>query len=65
MADELNATPYCCMCAYTRRQLGLTPAHTDPPPRVKVGGTYVCPTHDLGGPVEAYPSRVLEALGHC
>jgi len=61
---ELNSTLHCMMCAHNRRKLGIKPAYSDPPPRVDLNGVMLCPNHDLGGPVEAYPAKILHAIGH-
>lgn len=54
------------MCEANRVKLGL-PAQSEPPPRVGVFDPeaarlhvlYMCPTHDLAGPVDAYPVHVV------
>lgn len=63
MPDKLNRTTRCTMCADNRRALKLTPIHQTGS-RVDLGDALICPTHDLGGPVQAYPRRVAAAAGY-
>lgn len=63
----VNPERRCRMCEANRTKLGL-PAQSEPPPRVaifdpeaeRLSVLYMCPTHDLAGPVPAYPSRFAE-----
>jgi hypothetical protein len=58
---HVNRGPLCRLCREDLRRLG-EPAGAATRARVPVRGVMVCPTHDLAGPVAAYPVAVVEAV---